>query len=332
MQTWDEDKRSPTYTPKVDEYEVFLATSLKPGKDNSGEYVYRLGPDNAPLLDDDGHDRGTRSRRPRPSVGGVVRGSGTFFLPRGELMAVWNSVSLSELRGAFRLDAEFRQPEYLETEETLLKQSHDRLGELVSSIRKGVFNILADSYVGDGVPFYRSSNVGQVFPNEGGLAFITPKRHAHESKTGLTRGDIMLAKTGKEAASVVLREACNLLCHQRTSLTQFLLHPQLPLTGCGLRFFPGPTPSTSFREPQIRSLLRHLPFGVFVALEAELNVRGKYVLNVQEEWSEVAVHAVVVSNGSPSLLSEPAKNKCLRSSRFAAARSETRASSLAPCR
>lgn len=124
-------------------------------------------------------------------------------------MAVWNSVSLSELRGTFRLDAEFWQPQFVEVEETLLEQPHERLGELVTSIRKGVFNILADSYVEEGVPFYRSSNVGKIFPKEGGLAFITPKRHMEESKTGLNRGDIMLAKTGKEAASVVLREECN---------------------------------------------------------------------------------------------------------------------------
>jgi restriction endonuclease S subunit len=124
-------------------------------------------------------------------------------------MAVWNSVSLSELRGTFRLDAEFWQPDYLEVEAVLLAQSHDRLGDLVTSVRKGVFNILADSYVDDGVPFYRSSNVGKIFPKEGGLVFITPKRHAEESKTALRRGDIMLAKTGKEAASVVLREECN---------------------------------------------------------------------------------------------------------------------------
>jgi restriction endonuclease S subunit len=75
--------------------------------------------------------------------------------------------------------------------------------------RKGVFNILAESYVEHGIPFYRSSNVGQIIPKESGLAFISPVRHALESKTGLRRGDIMLAKTGKEAASVVLCDECN---------------------------------------------------------------------------------------------------------------------------
>jgi type I restriction enzyme M protein len=55
LQTWNDDKKSPAYNPKVDNYPVFLATSLDSGKDTSGEYLYRLGPDNAPLLDNHGH-------------------------------------------------------------------------------------------------------------------------------------------------------------------------------------------------------------------------------------------------------------------------------------
>jgi type I restriction enzyme M protein len=55
VQTWNDDPKSPTYNPKIADYEVFLATSLKPGKDNSGEYTYKLGPDNAPLLDNHNH-------------------------------------------------------------------------------------------------------------------------------------------------------------------------------------------------------------------------------------------------------------------------------------
>ena len=41
VQTWDDNPKSPTYNPKTDDYAVFFATSQKPGKDSSGEYVYR---------------------------------------------------------------------------------------------------------------------------------------------------------------------------------------------------------------------------------------------------------------------------------------------------
>jgi type I restriction enzyme M protein len=55
IQTWNEDPKSPSYNPKLDDYEVFLATSHNSGKNSSGEYVYRIGQDNAPLLDSHGH-------------------------------------------------------------------------------------------------------------------------------------------------------------------------------------------------------------------------------------------------------------------------------------
>ena len=55
LQTWNDDPKSPTHNPKTGDYPVFLATSQKSGKDSSGEYVYKIGPDNAPMLDRHGH-------------------------------------------------------------------------------------------------------------------------------------------------------------------------------------------------------------------------------------------------------------------------------------
>src|SRR6266478_2467587 len=103
-------------------------------------------------------------------------------------MAVWSAVRLSALGGAFRLDPEFWRPEYLRVERTLKRWRHEKLGDLALSLRKGVFNILAESYVDDGVPFYRSSNVGEIVPKKNEAVFITPERHAAEHKTALTRG------------------------------------------------------------------------------------------------------------------------------------------------
>jgi hypothetical protein len=124
-------------------------------------------------------------------------------------MSAWSVVNVSGLPGAFRLDAEFWKPEYVGTDRAIRSVPHKTLGELALSLRKGVFNILAESYVDDGVPFYRSSNVGTIAPRNSDLVYISAQRHAEERKTALKRGDIMLAKTGKEAASVVLVPECN---------------------------------------------------------------------------------------------------------------------------
>jgi type I restriction enzyme M protein len=51
IQTWNEDKKAGPINKKTSDYPIFMATSQHGGKDNSGEYVYRMGADNAPALD-----------------------------------------------------------------------------------------------------------------------------------------------------------------------------------------------------------------------------------------------------------------------------------------
>jgi restriction endonuclease S subunit len=124
-------------------------------------------------------------------------------------MAVWSEISTSDLVGAVRLDAEFWQPAYLEKEKAVRKNENAALGSLVSTFKKGIFYILAKEYADSGIPFYRSSNVGAILPREGGMTYLTEKKHQDEYKTALETGDLMMVKTGKSGASVVLKEKCN---------------------------------------------------------------------------------------------------------------------------
>lgn len=55
IQTWNDDKKAGPLNPRQDDYPVFLATSEKPGKDNSGDYVYVYDDKNAPALDSHNH-------------------------------------------------------------------------------------------------------------------------------------------------------------------------------------------------------------------------------------------------------------------------------------
>lgn len=124
-------------------------------------------------------------------------------------MAVWSEVMLSALPGERRMDAEFWQPCYIDNTVAIEGHPHVTLGEIVTTFRKGIFYILANDYVEAGIPFYRSANVQAIMPRDTGLAFISPERNQEERKTSLRRGDIMLAKTGKHGAAVVLCERCN---------------------------------------------------------------------------------------------------------------------------
>ena len=58
-------------------------------------------------------------------------------------MGVWNEVFLSDLRGNFRLDAEFWEPAAVETEEKIRSVDNMSLGDISKSVRKGIFYILA---------------------------------------------------------------------------------------------------------------------------------------------------------------------------------------------
>jgi len=55
LQTWNEDPKAGPICPLVEDYPIFLATSQNGGKDNSGEYVFKKGPDGRPLLDSHSH-------------------------------------------------------------------------------------------------------------------------------------------------------------------------------------------------------------------------------------------------------------------------------------
>lgn len=124
-------------------------------------------------------------------------------------MAVWSQISNSRLVGASRLDAEFWQPAYITREEIICSGDYASLGSLVTTFKKGIFYILAREYAENGIPFYRSSNVGSILPNDEGLTFITKEKHQEEFNTALEFGDLMIVKTGKSGASVVLNDQCN---------------------------------------------------------------------------------------------------------------------------
>lgn len=55
LQKWNDDAKAGELCPYMEDYPIFFATSEQSGKRNTGEYVFRIGADNAPELDDHGH-------------------------------------------------------------------------------------------------------------------------------------------------------------------------------------------------------------------------------------------------------------------------------------
>lgn len=55
FQKWNDDPKSQHDCPKVEDYPIFFATSEQSGRDNSGDYLCKIGEDGRAMLDGHGH-------------------------------------------------------------------------------------------------------------------------------------------------------------------------------------------------------------------------------------------------------------------------------------
>jgi len=114
------------------------------------------------------------------------------------------------LFGCHRIDAEYYQPFYEENEAVVTRfPSTKKLGDIAVKFAKGIFEISADEYATEGVPFIRISNLRDAIIDDSDMVFITPERHKREAKTALRKYDLILSKTAYPAASLVQLDACN---------------------------------------------------------------------------------------------------------------------------
>ena len=113
-------------------------------------------------------------------------------------MAVWSEVLCSKIVDEQRNDADFYKPEYNSLEKRIGKiKSKNRLGELVFSIKKGIFDISPEKYKTDGVPLIRTYQIKSPIASEEKLVFISPNSHSEEFyRTELLPGDLVFTKIG----------------------------------------------------------------------------------------------------------------------------------------
>lgn len=109
-----------------------------------------------------------------------------------------------------RLDAEYYQPEYLVTRERISSLPAVTLGEISTKFKKGIFDIKADTYTEEGVPFIRISNLKNGFINEQDMVFISEETNQKEKNTQLLKDDLVLSKTAYPAASLITLPKINI--------------------------------------------------------------------------------------------------------------------------
>lgn len=124
---------------------------------------------------------------------------------------VFSIIKSNDLEGLTRLDPQFYQPKFVENRKIIKCMANVvKFGDIASSFRKGIFDLKAEDYVEDGMPFVRVSNLRHGFIEESNLVFLPTNLHDENLQTRLNRGDIILSKTAYPAASLVNVPECNL--------------------------------------------------------------------------------------------------------------------------
>ena len=111
-------------------------------------------------------------------------------------MSTYSIIQKSQLEGAFRLDAEYYNPEFFGLKTILESSKTEKISGLSSFVKKGIFDLSPENYRESGVPFVRVQNIRKGFLSEEGLVFIPEEVHQREKKTELESLDLVLSKVG----------------------------------------------------------------------------------------------------------------------------------------
>lgn len=113
--------------------------------------------------------------------------------------------------GKARIDSGYFAKVAIAAERKIEGLPNERLGEITSTFRKGIFDIKADTYVepNEGVQFVRIGDLKGGLIRKATTAWISHAAHKAEKKTALKYGDLILSKTAYPAAAFVNIGECN---------------------------------------------------------------------------------------------------------------------------
>lgn len=115
----------------------------------------------------------------------------------------------SEFEQELRLDSELFQRKFINLAKLVAENQITKLGDESLSIKKGIFDIKADSYSEHGVPFVRISNLKNMLIDTKDIIYIPEHESRNNPDSFLIKNDIILSKTAYPAASLVNLDFCN---------------------------------------------------------------------------------------------------------------------------
>lgn len=110
---------------------------------------------------------------------------------------------------SFRIDAEFFQKKYTFFADWVKTVEHTSLSKESLVARKGIFDVNANFYTNNGIPFVRISNLHNMMIDNADIVCIPKGIDIANIDTHLSYGDIVLSKTAIPAASFVNIADCN---------------------------------------------------------------------------------------------------------------------------
>jgi type I restriction enzyme S subunit len=161
-----------------------------------------------------------------------------------------------------------------------LKQWQDTtLGKVAAEVTVGYVGPMADKYVPSGVPFLRSLNVEPFRLDLHEVKYIDEEFHRRLQKSSLAPGDVVIVRTGKPGAAVVIPES-------------------LPVANCSdlVVVRPGPQLDPRFLVYYINSSARHHVSAYTVgAVQQHFNISSakEMRLNLPPLWEQRAIARIL---------------------------------------
>jgi hypothetical protein len=122
-------------------------------------------------------------------------------------MAVWSTTAISGIRKNFgRFDAEFYQPEFLETDRILSHLQGVTLGRIAAKIDVGHVGPMVRHYRENGVLMLQTQNVKEFFLDLDHTIRVTEAFHSQLRKSQIKKGDILIARSGSFGSAAIYLE------------------------------------------------------------------------------------------------------------------------------
>ena len=145
-------------------------------------------------------------------------------------VTILNISEVGENNEKLRIDDGYFSKLAVMTHQRIEKLPHVLLGKVCATFRKGIFDIKAESYVDEGVPFIHIGDLKNGLIDDSNLTFISEEAHHKESATALEFGDVIISKTAYAAASLVNVSRCN-VCQDTIALRLEPIWKKKLLTG-----------------------------------------------------------------------------------------------------